>query len=174
LRCIRLGLRPRAGEQISRYYYGVVAANDVPARDWEAFVAYARANPGKLNYGTIGKGSAQHILALELGKLTGTEMVGVPYKGGADALNDVLAGRVGHELAQERLIRRLGKMHGDIPASAGRLERGDRGLALEETLGQEVDHALGDNLVANGKARAIGGGGEGRGHAGSVAGKAAG
>jgi len=80
--------------QISRYYYGVVAANDVPARDWEGFVAYARANPGKLNYGMIGKGSAQHILALELGKLTGTEMVGVPYKGGADALNDLLAGRV--------------------------------------------------------------------------------
>src|SRR5438874_1765567 len=39
-------------------------------------------------------GSAQHILALELGKLTGTDMVGVPYKGGADALHDVLAGRV--------------------------------------------------------------------------------
>jgi tripartite-type tricarboxylate transporter receptor subunit TctC len=80
--------------QVSRYYYGVIAANDVPARDWEEFVAYARANPGKLNYGMLGKGSAQHILALELGKLTGTEMVGVPYKGGADALNDVLAGRV--------------------------------------------------------------------------------
>ena len=80
--------------QVSRYYYGVVAANDVPARDWEAFVAYARANPGKLNYGMLGKGSAQHLLALELGKLTGVEMVGVPYKGGADALNDVLAGRV--------------------------------------------------------------------------------
>jgi len=80
--------------QVSRYYYGVVAANDVPARNWEEFVAHARANPGKLNYGMLGKGSAQHILALELGKLTGTEMVGVPYKGGADALNDVLAGRV--------------------------------------------------------------------------------
>ncbi len=80
--------------QISRYYYGVIAANDVPARDWDEFVAYARANPGKLNYGMLGKGSAQHILALELGKLTGTDMVGVPYKGGADALNDVLAGRV--------------------------------------------------------------------------------
>jgi len=80
--------------QVSRYYYGVVAANDVPARDWEEFVAYAKANPGKLNYGMLGKGSAQHILALELGKLTGIEMVGVPYKGGADALNDVLAGRV--------------------------------------------------------------------------------
>jgi len=80
--------------QVARYYYGVIAANDVPARDWDEFVAYARANPGKLNYGMLGKGSAQHILALELGKLTGIEMTGVPYKGGADALHDVLAGRV--------------------------------------------------------------------------------
>src|ERR1051325_10946644 len=80
--------------QISRYYYGVIAANDVPARDWDEFVAYARANPGKLNYGMLGKGSAQHILALELGKLTGIDMTGVPYKGGADVMNDVFAGRV--------------------------------------------------------------------------------
>jgi len=80
--------------QVSRYYYGVVAANDVPARDWDEFVAYARANPGKLNYGMVGRGSAQHILALELGKLTGIDMVGITYKGGAEALADVLAGRV--------------------------------------------------------------------------------
>jgi tripartite-type tricarboxylate transporter receptor subunit TctC len=80
--------------QISRYYYGVVAANDVPATDWDAFVAYARKNPGKLNYGMLGKGSAQHILALELSKLAGIEMAGIPYKGGADALNEVLAGRL--------------------------------------------------------------------------------
>ena len=80
--------------QVARYYYGVIAANDVPARDWDEFVAYARANPGKLNYGMLGKGSAQHILALELGELTGIEMTGVPYKGGADVMNDVFAGRV--------------------------------------------------------------------------------
>ncbi len=80
--------------QISRYYYGVIAANDVPAGDWEAFVAYARKNPGKLNYGMLGKGSAQHILALEVGKLAGIEMTGIPYKGGADALNEVIAGRI--------------------------------------------------------------------------------
>jgi tripartite-type tricarboxylate transporter receptor subunit TctC len=80
--------------QIARYYYGVVAANEVPAADWEGFVAYAKANPGKLNYGMIGRGSAQEILALELGKLAGIRMTGVPYKGGADALNDVIAGRV--------------------------------------------------------------------------------
>jgi tripartite-type tricarboxylate transporter receptor subunit TctC len=80
--------------QISRYYYGVIAANDVPAADWDAFVAYARKNPGKLNYGMLGKGSAQHILALEVGKLAGIEMTGIPYKGGADALNEVIAGRI--------------------------------------------------------------------------------
>jgi tripartite-type tricarboxylate transporter receptor subunit TctC len=80
--------------QIARYYYGVVTANDVPATDWEGFVAYARANPGKLNYGMIGRGSAQEILALELAKLAGIRMTGIPYKGGADALNDLIAGRV--------------------------------------------------------------------------------
>jgi tripartite-type tricarboxylate transporter receptor subunit TctC len=80
--------------QVARYYYGVVAANDVPAKDWNAFVAYARANPGKVNYAMLGRGSAQEILALELGKLTGIEMTGVPYKGGADVMKDLLPGRV--------------------------------------------------------------------------------
>ncbi len=80
--------------QISRYYYGVVATNELPGKDWDSFVAYAKANPGKLNYGMLGKGSAQQILALELGKLTGIDMTGVPYKGGADVMNDLLAGRV--------------------------------------------------------------------------------
>ena len=80
--------------QIARYYYGVVVSNDIPAQDWEGFIAYAKANPGKLNYGMIGRGSAQQILALELQKMTGTSLTGIPYKGGADAMNDVIAGRV--------------------------------------------------------------------------------
>ena len=80
--------------QVARYYYGVVAANDVPAKDWSEFVAYAKANPGKVNYGMLGRGSAQEILALELGKLTGIEMTGVAYKGGADVMKDLLPGRV--------------------------------------------------------------------------------
>ena len=80
--------------QISRYYYGVVATNEIPAKDWDGFIAYAKANPGKLNYGTIGRGSAQEILALEIGKLAGIRMTGVPYKGGAEVMNDLIAGRV--------------------------------------------------------------------------------
>ena len=80
--------------QISRYYYGIVMTNELPAKDWEGFVAHARANPGKLNYGSIGRGSAQEVLALELGKLTGIQMVGIPYKGGAEVLPDLFGGRV--------------------------------------------------------------------------------
>ena len=80
--------------QISRYYYAVALTNEIPAQDLEGFIAYARANPGKLNYGTIGRGSAQEVLALELAKATGIRLTGIPYKGGADALNDLIAGRV--------------------------------------------------------------------------------
>ena len=66
----------------------------MPAKDWEGFVAYAKANPGKVNYGMLGRGSAQEILALELGKLTGIQLTGIPYKGGADVMKDLLPGRV--------------------------------------------------------------------------------
>jgi tripartite-type tricarboxylate transporter receptor subunit TctC len=80
--------------QIARYYYAAAVANSVPAQSWEEFLAYAKANPGKLNYGMTGRGSAQEILALELGKLTGIEMTGIAYKGGADVMNDLIPGRL--------------------------------------------------------------------------------
>jgi tripartite-type tricarboxylate transporter receptor subunit TctC len=57
-------------------------------------VAYAKANPGKLNYGTAGSGTAQH-LAGELFKTTaGIDMVHVPYKGAGPGINDLLAGEI--------------------------------------------------------------------------------
>ena len=80
--------------QISRYYYALAATKEMPARDWDSFIAYAKANPGKINYITLGRGSAQEILALEIGKLTGVEMNAVPYKQNADMMNDLIAGRV--------------------------------------------------------------------------------
>jgi tripartite-type tricarboxylate transporter receptor subunit TctC len=80
--------------QISRYYYGIAMTPGLSAKDWEGFISYARTNPGKLNYGTIGRGSAQEVLALELGKLTGIQMVGIPYKGGAEILPDLMGGRL--------------------------------------------------------------------------------
>lgn len=80
--------------QISRYYYGIAMTSELPAKDWESFIAHAKANPGKLNYGSVGRGSAQEVLALELGKLTGIQMVGIPYKGGAEILPDLMGGRL--------------------------------------------------------------------------------
>ena len=80
--------------QISRYYYGVTMASQLPAKTWEEFIAYAKANPGKINYASVGRGSAQEILALELGKLTGIDMTQISYKGGAAIMPDMLAGRV--------------------------------------------------------------------------------
>jgi tripartite-type tricarboxylate transporter receptor subunit TctC len=80
--------------QVSRYYYAVALTNEVPAQDWDGFVAYAKANPGKMNYGTLGRGSAQEMLALELARATGIRLTGVPYKSGADVMNDLIPGRV--------------------------------------------------------------------------------
>ena len=80
--------------QISRYYYGIAITNELPAQEWDGFIKYAKANPGKLNYGMVGRGSAQEILALELGKMTGIQTTGIPYKGGADIMNDLISGRI--------------------------------------------------------------------------------
>ncbi|QJW83413.1 tripartite tricarboxylate transporter substrate binding protein [Ramlibacter terrae] len=71
----------------------LVVHPDVPARTLQEFPAYAKANPGKLNYGSTGIGTSSHLSGFMLSKRTGAETVHVPYKG-ADALKDLLAGRV--------------------------------------------------------------------------------
>ena len=55
-------------------------------------IAYAKKNPGKLNYATSGNGSAPHMATILFSRLTGTEMVHVPYKSGGLAVQSVLAG----------------------------------------------------------------------------------
>mgnify|MGYP000858073056 FL=1 len=66
---------------------------DVPARNLSEFVAYAKRNPGKLNYGSAGNASAGH-LAMEYLKLTtGMFLTHIPYRGTGPALTDLLAGR---------------------------------------------------------------------------------
>lgn len=59
----------------------------------EEFLAYARANPGKLNYGSTGVGTSAHLSSFMLAKRTGIEVTHIAYKG-ADALRDLLAGRI--------------------------------------------------------------------------------
>src|SRR2546422_2545205 len=57
-------------------------------------ITYARANPGKLNYASQGKGSIAHLTFEALKMRAGIDMVHVPYRGGGPALNDILAGQV--------------------------------------------------------------------------------
>src|SRR6202048_5073231 len=79
---------------IAKYYYGLALANSVPASDFDSFIQYAKARPGELAYATIGAGSAQEILARQLGKLTGISMNRVPFRGGAQVVQELIAGRV--------------------------------------------------------------------------------
>jgi tripartite-type tricarboxylate transporter receptor subunit TctC len=72
----------------------MVVNNAVPAKSVKELIAYARANPGKINYGSPGNGSTAH-LSMELFKtMTGTTMAHIPYKGSAGVLADVMGGQI--------------------------------------------------------------------------------
>src|SRR5260221_5731615 len=65
-----------------------------PANNYEEFLAYARANPGKLNYGTPGNGTSPHIATEVFNREAKVKLNHVPYKGAGPALNDLLAGQI--------------------------------------------------------------------------------
>jgi tripartite-type tricarboxylate transporter receptor subunit TctC len=71
----------------------LVVNPSVPAKTVDEFVAYAKARPGQLNYGSTGTGTSSHLSGFMLGKRAGIEVTHVPYRG-AEALNDLLAGRI--------------------------------------------------------------------------------
>jgi len=66
----------------------------VPVNNLKEFIAYAKTNPGKLNYASQGNGSVSHIGTEIFKQTTGIDMVHVPYKGSGPAIQDVLAGQV--------------------------------------------------------------------------------
>jgi len=72
----------------------LVVPNSIAARDLAEFIAYARANPGKVYYGSAGTGSPPHLAADQFARLAGLQLVHVPYKGVGPALPDLIAGRL--------------------------------------------------------------------------------
>ena len=72
----------------------LVVNNDFPAKDVKELVQYARANPGKVSFGSSGVGSAAHLTTELLKQTAGIEMLHVPYKGTAPALTALLAGDI--------------------------------------------------------------------------------
>jgi len=79
---------------IAKYFYGLALARSVPADDFDSFVRYAKARPGVLSYATIGAGSAQEIIARQLEKLAGITMNRIPFRGGPQIVQELVAGRV--------------------------------------------------------------------------------
>lgn len=71
----------------------MVVHPSVPANNVKELIAYARANPGKLAYASAGPGSTNHLSAVLFEKMAGIQMLHVPYKGGAPAVVDTVAGQ---------------------------------------------------------------------------------
>jgi tripartite-type tricarboxylate transporter receptor subunit TctC len=79
---------------IVRAPHVMFVAPSFPPRTVAELIAYASAHPGKVNYASAGTGNANHITAEMFKMMTGTDMVHVPYRGGAPALLDLVSGQV--------------------------------------------------------------------------------
>ena len=74
--------------------YALVVHPGVPAKNVQEFIAYAKANPGKLSYGSAGSGSAPHLATELLKQRAGIDILHVPYKGGGPMVADLLGGQI--------------------------------------------------------------------------------
>ena len=79
---------------LARFPLALVVHPDFPAKTVREFIAYARANPGKLNYASPGNGSPHHLAMELLKNRTGTFITHIPYRGAAPAVQDVMGGQV--------------------------------------------------------------------------------
>ena len=117
-------MEPVAG--IIRFPNVVVVHPSLPINSIPELIAYAKANPGKLNMASSGNGSTIHMSGELFKMLTGINMVHVPYRGGAPALTDMLSGQVQ-------------VMFDNIPTCAEHVKSGKlRGLAVTSTTRSEV------------------------------------
>jgi tripartite-type tricarboxylate transporter receptor subunit TctC len=72
----------------------LVVRPDLPVKSVKELIEYARANPGKLRYGSPGSGGSPHMAMVVFGQMNNLDLVHVPYKGAAAALNDLLGGHI--------------------------------------------------------------------------------
>ena len=70
-----------------------MTTSTIPPKSVAEFVAYAKANPGRLNYASAGNGSATHLAMAYFASLAGIDIVHVPFKATGEAINELLAGR---------------------------------------------------------------------------------
>jgi tripartite-type tricarboxylate transporter receptor subunit TctC len=95
----------------------LVVHPSVPAASVREFIAYAKANPGKLNFGSGSTGSAGHLAGELFKSMAGVEMAHIPYKGAAPAMQDLIAGQI--QLMFDNLASSLGQVRaGKVKALA--------------------------------------------------------
>jgi tripartite-type tricarboxylate transporter receptor subunit TctC len=107
-----------------RFPWVVVVHPSVPANTFQELVALAKANPGKLAYGSFGLGSSGHISVDYLKNLLGIDIVHVPYKGGGPAVADLLSGQISMMMVTPLLVEahaRAGKLKLIAAATAHRI-----------------------------------------------------
>jgi tripartite-type tricarboxylate transporter receptor subunit TctC len=72
----------------------LVARKELPLNDLKEFIAYAKANQAKMQYGSAGPGSGSHLACLQLNAAIGVDVAHVPYRGSPPAMQDLIAGRI--------------------------------------------------------------------------------
>ncbi|MFE8646102.1 tripartite tricarboxylate transporter substrate binding protein [Sphingomonas sp. NCPPB 2930] len=79
---------------VTGYAFGIVVPSDSPIKTWADFVAYAKANPGKLSYGSTGTMTSPHLTTELVAQQLGIQLNHIPYKGSADLMQAVVGGHV--------------------------------------------------------------------------------
>lgn len=80
--------------RLGNFQFALATNNDVPAKSVKDFIAWVRANPGKVNYGSLSAGTPSHFLGVMFNRATGLDMQHIPYKGSAPVNIDLQAGQI--------------------------------------------------------------------------------
>ncbi|MET4578944.1 Bug family tripartite tricarboxylate transporter substrate binding protein [Ottowia thiooxydans] len=83
----------------------VTATKTLPVKDIAGLISYAKANPGKVNYGSSGNGTSNHLFGELFASMADVRMVHVPYKGSGPAINDLIAGTIQLNFAPVPLVQ---------------------------------------------------------------------
>lgn len=79
---------------VTGYAFGLVVPTDSPIKTWADFVAYAKANPGRLSYGSTGVLTSPHLTMEDIAMRVGVELNHIPFKGSADLMQAILGGQI--------------------------------------------------------------------------------
>ena len=149
-------LNPKVSFDLSKFepvsvlaYYPAImlVKGDLPVNSMKELVDYAKANPGRLNYGSQGNGQIGHLAMEQLKMMTGTELVHVPFRGSAPAITDLLSGNIEvlpDLLPATKQLIESGKIKAIAVASPARLAALPNTPTVAETLpGFEADTWMG-------------------------------